>query len=433
MSISPITNSSDTTAVRLVPGPDGAVTTAAPQNPAVDVQKLSAPLSDDWKTEDLNYGQEHIVRVTDDHPTGIDAIEVKTFRLGDDGPSMQIASLGATPLQVTTADGKKIFWNSLDDGSGNLKNEIKWNLGGAGFLGGAPIVGPASRIADKEGKPIINYGKRTINLGEDGLKLVGANNRIPKDPTGLAMHGAIFTSPEWRCTEIKTKGNEAIRVTYELNFADDYALTPFGKDAKATVVYTLKKDEKQNPVFETVLQFTNPKDSTEDLLLGSVAQHCFFGLDKENPRETILEAENLTLQYEGSPNNPAMPTGKILDIHPTSPYLLNSTSDVDQPIAIYQRLDNGQPLDAVLTDDLNRKPLATIHRSDGVSVQLETDGEFDGLVVCTKNPNGLMVEPIARRPNNFNTPSPYPEIKKDKPIVIEPDQAIRFVSKISLV
>lgn len=417
----------------LSPDGDSGITIAAVNAPIKDsnVSALAAVPIGDWVSIRLEGLPTETVKVTN-APSDITNFEIKKFQLGNDGPSFQVASLGATPLQITTQEGKNILWNSLTQEDGNLKQEINWDLKGAGFLGGAPIVAPASRIADENGKPIIHHGDIFVELDY----LVGANNRIPKDQQdekGLAMHGAIFTSPHWKLDKLETKGagaQDGVRVTYTLNFAEDEALMPFGAEAQAKVTYQLTKDEEGNPVFDTDLTFTNPPEAKDDLFLGAIAQHCFFDYGPDKTKARLVT--NLPQRYEGwSKEHQSLPTGRIIQNESGLPY------DFMYPAAgrlVYDMKDDHDgksPLDAVLTNtDPKSQKKAILKRSDKLKIQLENGLGFNGIVVCTKNPNALMLEPIAARPNNFNTPGQYGEL--DQAIVLNPGASRRFTSRISL-
>lgn len=331
-------------------------------------------------------------------------VEVREFKIGNEKASLQIAeNIGATPVQIKTADGTDLLWSPI--ASNNYNNQLK----GAGSVGGIPIVGPAGRTAyGDDKKPEIHVdGQKLVEFDEDEL---GPDGRIAVDGNGVASHGPLFTSPHWKLTAAKMKKN-GVQVTYvlplnqkgsdpvvdklvvqqtKLNSLLEGAIPNIAtKPGEITATYTLELDAQGEPRFHSDIIIDPGEDNV--MLLGAFAQHTFKASKEGDTLETRAKKE-----FEAPEDSPELPTGELITVQ--------SKHDFSNPRVIHK--DKATPLEVVLTD-YEMHPKATLVRTDGYKVTSRAGGDYNGFLLCNKGKDNVMLEPIAGHPNAINVNSEY--------------------------
>ena len=350
------------------------------------VDVLAQASSNTWRTLPLNKLDE-VSTLTQIYPKEGQSVllpfevNLRTFNLGIDGPKLQIAeNIGATPVQIKTADGKDLLWSPI--AADNYKRE----LNGAGSIGGIPIVGPAGRLAYGEqlNPGIFFEGSPQLGLNQSWL---GKEGRIAKDANGLITHGAIYTSDKWKLTQVRTLGDQAqngIELTYRLPLQDkdsDVVVDAFVNNKKAIegsasvelrakpgyieATYRLTKDEKGNPKFNSEIRI-NPGEG-DMMLLGSVAQHTFLASQKGDMLQT-----NANNEYEAREGRPELPTGKLIEIQPKHNF--------NEARSVHKDQDAAGPLEVVLTGYQNGVE-ATLIREGDLRIKSKASGDYDGFLL----------------------------------------------------
>ena len=339
---------------------------------------------------------------------------VRKFTLGgSNGPSFKVAeNLGATPIQITTKNGTKLLSSTIDDG-----NYLR-TLGGAGTVGGIPIVGPAGRTYSKNGKAeIIVDGQTVVSFDKT---LLGKNGRIPAYKNEAMSHGPIFTSQKWNLTKLEQKGPngvDGIKVTYTLPLLDDdrsdevvdklLVAGEYSKPGQMEAIYTLEPDENGEVRFLSEIKIDPGEGNT--MYLGAFAQHTFLASETGDQLQTNAKSE-----YAAPEASPELPTGKIIDVQ--------KKHNFAEAQVIHE--DSAGALETVLTG-YEGTPTATLIRENGLKVVSEAGGAYDGFLLCNKGTGNLMLEPIHGAPNAFAN-------KSENPVLLENGQRARYQYSLSL-
>lgn len=349
-----------------------------------------------------------------DNPHMPETVVVREFSLGGHGgPSFKVAeNLGATPIQITTKDSHKLLTSPID------ADQYKRELGGAGAVGGIPIVGPAGRTFSKNGKAEILIDDKPVVSFEK--ELLGKDGRIPLYEDEGMSHGPIFTSQQWKLTKLEQKGPQGangIRATYTLPLLGEGSdevvnkLVVAGEGSmpgKMEAVYTLEPDENSEPKFSSEIRVDPGKNNT--LYLGALAQHAFLASEEGDQLQTNAKSE-----YEAPEDKPELPTGKIIDIQ--------DKHNFQEARIIHKDSDTGA-LETVLTG-YDGGISATLIRNNGLKIVSEAGGAYDGFLLCNKGDGNLMLEPIQGAPNAFANGS-------ENPVLLAHGQKARYQYSLSL-
>jgi hypothetical protein len=392
-----------------VPGAGSAAAEQSSTAPARPVaQSVGQVDSGDWKNLALDKLDDVSTHIPIQSKGGLnfflpDVVDVRKFTLGVNGPSIQIAqNIGATPIQITTADGKDLLTSVIT--SDNYIRE----LNGAGSVGGIPIVGPAGRLAygkDHEPTVYLNNMKQVdikpAWIGKLGRIATAKNDALGKE---ILTHGPLFTSDKWKLTAMRTKADKGIELTYTLPLHDEDSdvvvdafvdnqvaiegsagLEPPASPGKIEAKYTFELDDNGNPKFNSDIRI-DPGEGNM-MLLGSLAQHTFLASDKGDTLQT-----NATKEYAAPDDRPELPTGELINVKPENDFSTAKVvhKDVEKKIQTVLTGYEG-PVEAVLA------------RTNGLKIISKAGHDYDGFLLCNYGDSNVMLEPIAKAPNIINT------------------------------